>query len=276
MIEQAIEILENHKSETIEKISLSYHLPGKGVYVIVDENFNYKILSRERFSFNSKYIVMDYFSQIINTNKAVDSKKQITSNNYLTFFCKNISKLTDQIIDNYYDKLPYPDKHGKYLNWIKLNIYDLAAQIGKNQLIKIFFYAEIQDYIKNGRIYYYNNILSNTLLLKDELVGVPQLINMNMKKPYIVRRSLPIPHPVLFKVKQAYKRKCFLDLLESQLKRGLNITYITSEGKMISLNNESPRKKIIGGLIFCYDFDRQGQLRILEMDNITSYNPSLV
>ena len=99
------------KKDKIENIALKLHIPSNATYVVVDKDFNFKIISKERFSFNSKYVAMDFYSQIISMNKPVDKKKLITSNNYLTFFCKNFEKLTFEIIDNYYESIIYIEKN---------------------------------------------------------------------------------------------------------------------------------------------------------------------
>ena len=63
----------------------------------------------------------DYHSKLISMNKPIDSKKVIHSNNYLAFAVKKESivtgKLTEVIIDNYYDTLKNPlEKNIKNLN----------------------------------------------------------------------------------------------------------------------------------------------------------------
>ena len=45
------------------------------VYVLLDVGMQYKIMTAEELSKNQEYKEIDYFSQIINTNKSVDNKK---------------------------------------------------------------------------------------------------------------------------------------------------------------------------------------------------------
>ena len=72
MIQDAIKRIE--RSNAIESVALKLHLPSDATYVIVDKDFNHRIISKERFSFNSKYVAMDFYSQLVNLNKALDKK----------------------------------------------------------------------------------------------------------------------------------------------------------------------------------------------------------
>lgn len=115
----------------------------------------------------------DYHSKLISMNKPMDSKKIIHSNNYLAFAVKKESittKLTEAIIDNYYDTLKNPlekkykkskeaskiyqkfeEDHGvvnitlleKCRSWIKQNVFSIDklvnVDLGKKEYLKIFF-----------------------------------------------------------------------------------------------------------------------------------------
>lgn len=115
----------------------------------------------------------DYHSKLISMNKPIDIKKVIHSNNYLTFAVKKesiTSKLTEAIIDNYYDTLKNPlekkykkskeaskiyqkfeEDHGvvnitlleKCRSWIKQHIFSIDklvnVDLGKKEYLKIFF-----------------------------------------------------------------------------------------------------------------------------------------
>lgn len=115
----------------------------------------------------------DYHSKLISMNKSIDIKKVIHSNNYLAFAVKKesiTSKLTEVIIDNYYDTLKNPlekkykkskeaskiyqkfeEDHGvvnitlleKCRSWIKQHIFSIDklvnVDLGKKEYLKIFF-----------------------------------------------------------------------------------------------------------------------------------------
>lgn len=115
----------------------------------------------------------DYHSKLISMNKPMDSKKIIHSNNYLAFAVKKDSittKLTEAIIDNYYNtlKTPLEKKYKKSKeaskiyqkfeeeyapvnieilekcrSWIKQHIFSIDKLInidlGKKEYLKIFF-----------------------------------------------------------------------------------------------------------------------------------------
>lgn len=115
----------------------------------------------------------DYHSKLISMNKPIDIKKVIHSNNYLAFAVKKESittKLTEAIIDNYYDTLKNPlekkykkskeaskiyqkfeEDHGvvnitlleKCRSWIKQHIFSIDKLVNvdleKKEYLKIFF-----------------------------------------------------------------------------------------------------------------------------------------
>lgn len=61
MIAEAISRIE--EKESMENVALKYHIPDNAIYVIVDKDFSYKIISKERFSFNSKFVAMDFIAE---------------------------------------------------------------------------------------------------------------------------------------------------------------------------------------------------------------------
>ena len=79
---------------------------------------------------------MDYYSKIVNMNKPVASKL-ITSNNYFSFFVKNIDKLKDEDVIGYFKKLETPHEYMWHMYWIIDNIKEVSRD--NNGLIKVFF-----------------------------------------------------------------------------------------------------------------------------------------
>ena len=70
------EIIGRLGKENLERIAVENHVAIKNaVYVLLDVGMQYKIMTAEEFSKNQEYKEIDYFSQIINTNKSVDNKK---------------------------------------------------------------------------------------------------------------------------------------------------------------------------------------------------------
>jgi CRISPR-associated protein Csh1 len=167
-----------------DNLILKSYVPADGSYVIVKKdgtvkNADIKIDKKTRDlnctddTLLSDICFYDYHSKLISMNKPMDSKKVIHSNNYLAFAVKKDSittKLTEAIIDNYYDTLKNPlekkykkskeaskiyqkfeEEHSvvnielleKCRSWIKQHIFSIDKLInidlGKKEYLKIFF-----------------------------------------------------------------------------------------------------------------------------------------
>lgn len=169
-----------------DNLILKGYIPADGSYVIVKndgtvKNADIKFDKKTR-NLNctddtllNDICFYDYHSKLISMNKPIDIKKVIHSNNYLAFAVKKESittKLTEAIIDNYYDTLknPLEKKYKKskskeaskiYKNfeeeysavdgellekcrsWIKQHIFSIDKLINvdleKKEYLKIFF-----------------------------------------------------------------------------------------------------------------------------------------
>lgn len=167
-----------------DNLILKGYIPADGSYVIVKndgtvKNADIKIDKKTRDlnctddTLLSDICFYDYHSKLISMNKPMDSKKVIHSNNYLAFAVKKESittKLTEAIIDNYYDTLKNPlekkykkskeaskiyqkfeEDHGvvnitlleKCRSWIKQHIFSIDKLVNvdleKKEYLKIFF-----------------------------------------------------------------------------------------------------------------------------------------
>ena len=167
-----------------DNLILKGYIPADGSYVIVKndgtvKNADIKFDKKTR-NLNctddtllNDICFYDYHSKLISMNKPIDIKKVIHSNNYLAFAVKKesiTSKLTEVIIDNYYDTLKNPlekkykkskeaskiyqkfeEDHGvvnitlleKCRSWIKQHIFSIDklvnVDLGKKEYLKIFF-----------------------------------------------------------------------------------------------------------------------------------------
>lgn len=189
MFEECLDVFtEMLKNE--DNLNLKGYIPADGSYIIVKQNgtvknadINFDKKTKETRSLIctddtllSDICFYDYHSKLISMNKPIDSKKVIHSNNYLAFAVKKESivtgKLTEVIIDNYYDTLknPLEKKYKKskskeaskiYKNfeeeysavdgellekcrsWIKQHIFSIDKLINvdleKKEYLKIFF-----------------------------------------------------------------------------------------------------------------------------------------
>lgn len=184
-----------------DNLILKGYIPADGSYVIVKndgtvKNADIKFDKKTR-NLNctddtllNDICFYDYHSKLISMNKPIDIKKVIHSNNYLAFAVKKESittKLTEAIIDNYYDTLKNPlekkykkskeaskiyqkfeEDHGvvnitlleKCRSWIKQHIFSIDKLVNvdleKKEYLKIFFEvfeANEEDNKKNKELF---------------------------------------------------------------------------------------------------------------------------
>lgn len=107
-----LEAIEDIGAENLEDIALRAYKPRPGIYIFVSPGGKIirEIRNERMVYFNTKYRMMDYYSWIVSMQKPVKSKL-VFSNNYLTFFCRNVQKLTDADIDEYFERLETPEDH---------------------------------------------------------------------------------------------------------------------------------------------------------------------
>jgi CRISPR-associated protein Csh1 len=203
MFEECLEVFKR-ELDYDNNLILDEYIPADGSYIIVDAEGKIKNYQDIKFdkkkrgtseavvkgSYFKEICFYDYHSKLISMNKPVDSKKVIHSNNYLSFAVKKesiTSKLTETIIDNYYDTLKNP-LEAKYKkskeaskiyqkfeeeyapvnieilekcrSWIKQHIFSIDKLIDidlkKKDYLKIFFEifeADEEDNKKNKELF---------------------------------------------------------------------------------------------------------------------------
>lgn len=203
MFEECLEVFKR-ELDYDNNLILDEYIPADGSYIIVDaegkiKNYQDIKLDKkkrgtseavEKGSYFKEICFYDYHSKLISMNKPMDSKKVIHSNNYLAFAVKKesiTSKLTEAIIDNYYDilKNPLEKKYKKSKeaskiyqkfeeeyapvnievlekcrSWIKQHIFSIDKLINidlkKKDYLKIFFEvfeADEEDNKKNRELF---------------------------------------------------------------------------------------------------------------------------
>lgn len=217
MFEECLDVFKR-ELEDDSGLILDEYIPADGSYIIVDAEGkikNYQDIKLDKKKRGTKDAVIkgshfrdicfyDYHSKLISMNKPIDSKV-IHSNNYLSFAVKKesiTSKLTEAIIDNYYDTLknPLEKKYKKskeaskiYQNfekkyasvnieilekcrsWIKQHIFSIdklvQIDLGKKDYLKIFFEVfEVNEednknrelFIQENNRYIYPNIYNKS------------------------------------------------------------------------------------------------------------------
>ncbi|WP_302938392.1 hypothetical protein [Megamonas funiformis] len=217
MFEECLEVFKR-ELDYDNNLILDEYIPADGSYIIVDAEGkikNYQDIKLDKKkrgtseavvkgSYFKEICFYDYHSKLISMNKPIDSKV-IHSNNYLSFVVKKesiSSKLTEAIIDNYYDilKNPLEKKYKKskeaskiYQNfekeyspvnieilekcrsWIKQHIFSIdklvQIDLGKKDYLKIFFEVfEVNEednknrelFIQEDNRYIYPNIYNKS------------------------------------------------------------------------------------------------------------------
>lgn len=277
MIEQAINVIGKDK---LEEYALRLHQPQEAVYVIVDNKMQHKVISKERFTFNSKYCTMDFYSRVINANKAVDPKKAILSNNYYTFFVKDRSKLKDTIIAEYYKRCGLPGDKLYIQEWIQENIN--FFDVPKNTWLKILFVEEPIECIELGRKYLLERNLTVPYQYKKDFQegeGVPLGINMNAKKPFLAHKTRNVKVPMLSTQEEGYERFLFFDILKAGVKKGKELLYIDSDTRNLYFascrDRELPFSQIRNGMLFVSRETTKGELEIVRMEPVVNYSKYL-
>ena len=217
MFEECLEVFKR-ELDYDNNLILDEYIPADGSYIIVEAEGkikNYQDIKLDKKkrgtseavvkgSYFKEICFYDYHSKLISMNKPIDSKV-IHSNNYLSFAVKKesiTSKLTEAIIDNYYDilKNPLEKKYKKskeaskiYQNfekeyspvnieilekcrsWIKQHIFSIdklvQIDLGKKDYLKIFFEVfEVNEednknrelFIQEDNRYIYPNIYNKS------------------------------------------------------------------------------------------------------------------
>lgn len=282
MLKECLEVFKKELDEKGEKIIIDTYVPNEGTYIIVSSKGNsYEVKEVVDIKYNKKtkelegknniyfkYICeCDYNSLLIETNKPIDGKKIILSNNYLSFFIKKESiingKLNEERIEEYYRKLSNPlikyESNGgketksskiyksieseigkpdvelieKIKLWIKNNIFDLDIDITGKGYLKIFFEYPIDDYKREGRRYFVPNIYNKNdynIEVNNIIFGLPSNnMGLNSKKPYLENKSREVSIPYLIDENEVILQKKFFDYLMNNAAIGKNNLYINTD-----------------------------------------------
>ena len=322
MLEECVEVFENKLSKN-NRLILDEYIPADGTYIIVDKEGKIqscteivkdrktKQIDRNAENLN-KIILFDYNSVLVSMNKPVDSKKIIHSNNYLSFAVKKESivsgKLTEEIIDGYYDILSNPIekkyfrskeasaicmefeecegkpdvyKIDRIKKWIKDNIFNLPGiDFEQKNYLKIFFEASEEEYDRENRRYLLPNIYNSNdynIVVENKIYGIPNNnLGMNSKKPFLSIKTRKNPAPYLLDRDDVILQKKFFDYLMNLASAGKYHIYVDTIKNDIDgyKNGESPKEVKSGYYIRIAKGKNEAE--ILEQDNISGYKQNLV
>lgn len=251
-------------TENLEYMALQAHKPLPAVYVFVD--FNGKIVNEirneRRIDFNSKFRMMNYYSELVSIQKPIKSKL-VFSNNYLTFFCRNTEKLTVEDIDEYFLTLGTPKEYNFFTDTIKQNIWKIAKE--KNEVVRFFLLASPGLYRKLGLENWSNKAISQKTA---DGKGFPISCSYNSKKPYQMSKMY------LVDIEDGLRIKLFYDILKGLKYRGYDML-VVGENNFIPLKSgEFPKWELKGCVIFAFDV-KNGKAIITHMDTVPRFTPWL-
>lgn len=254
-----------------------------------------------------KLCFYEYNSYYLESNKAIRDKN-IFSNNYLTFFIKKESvysgKITNDVIDKYFDILANPylkypkskaKSHEAYKNiekelgqvdtekieknkrWIKENIYELAEKYKGKDYLKIFFEADDEEYIREGKRYFVPNIYNSSdynKKIEEKILGLPNNnMGMNSKKPFLENKTRSEKVPYLIDNDEVMLQKKFFDFLLNKANLGRVNIYLSDE-EIIANKNGDILERGFNGIFL--RIKKGKELEIQGSDVITNYKPNLM
>lgn len=329
MIKDCLRLFQNDLIKNTDAMVLENYLPKDGTYLLVkmengdffqqepvEIHYNKKSGQIEGRS-NTSYTYLqhiDYYSKLVEMNKPVDPRKIIHSNNYLSFFIKKESltgqKVTQDIIDGYYEVLKNPDKKyekkkkskelynyieeeiGKpdvillqqIQEWIKQNLNTLIVDTERRDYLKIFFVLPEQEktirlYQQEGKRYLlpniYNNNESNIENEDGILYGLPNdNMGMNSKKPFLEHKSRRIKEPYLINLEEALLQSKFFDFLMGKASLGITHVYVDMKNdKFIFCESGEFAKDFEFGLFL--KIQKGKEVEIHNFDTISKYDFNL-
>lgn len=254
--------------ENLEDLALEYHRPAPAIYIYVglDGDIKSIVKNADRIEFNSKCKLMDYYSSLVSMQKPIKSKL-ILSNNWCTFWCRNVENLKDPDIDEYFEAAGLPEKYSWYADFIKNSIRTVEKK--NAEVVKFFLMESAKLYRELGLKNWMEKSNSKTGIPKRyKGLGYPLGCSNNSKKPYIFS---PIH---LVTDEKALQVKLFYDILKGLRRRGYGILYV-SESRFIPLKRgQLPDCEIIGCKVIAFEMDN-GNAYITHIDSVEQYTPWL-
>ena len=288
-----------HTFELDEPLEISYDKKKKEIIGVMDERYEF-----------IKFL--DYNSKLLEMNKPIDPKKQIHSNNYLTFFVKKDAlkdgKVTKEIIEGYYKILE--DLTLKYKKGNARKIFDKTVELigeldreflleikewisnfdfselqysDKKDYLKLFFILEDKNatkqlYEKEGKRYLLPNIFNSNdfnVEVDGEIWGLPNdNLNMNGKKPFLGHLSRNEKVPCLISQEDALLRSQFFDYLMGLASIGKYNVYIDFEGNRIDAYRSGEKPQSIENGCFLR-IQKGKEVEIHRVEQVVKFNKNL-
>ncbi|MDC7956370.1 hypothetical protein PKF05_11090, partial [Fusobacterium simiae] len=290
MIDEALEVFKKIYDKEGEELVVNKHIPKDGTYILVNIKSG-KIIEKLNIFYDKKtkdiegkynqyydYIrSFDYYSNLVDMNKPMDSKKTIHSNQIYSFFIKKDSirenKLTKSIIEGYKKNLLNPEEkyNSKEAKELYKNIAEKLPKIGKEIVDDIFLWVEDnvnkgllednkKDYLK---IFFVEDDLDKSLeLFKNEHKRylIPNIFNsndynkkvgetiyglsnnnmgLNAKKMFLENKTRKIGTPYLVDTEEILLQYAFYNYLLPEVKQGNYFIYFLDD-KIIPKTSKEP------------------------------------
>lgn len=314
MLKDCLESFKEIFNKKGEKFITDSYVLGEGSYILVDENgviIEILEVDKRNSDKTGKYYdfaEMDYLSKLVDMNKPIDFKKIIHSNNYLSFFIKkeniNKEKLTEEVIDNYYNiltdpRLKYKDKEKRKMyelletkygksnsslieiqkSWIKNNIFSIlkSQKVKDNKsYLKIFFKCDIEEYKRESEKYVIPNIYNNTQFnveIDSRTYGLPNdNMGLNAKKPFLENKTRKNTLPYIISIDEVILQKKFFDYLYNNVCEGKTNIYI-GDGDIKCLSNDENLDDKFSG--YFLRIKKGKEIEIHDFDIIVGFNNML-
>ena len=284
MIDEALEVFRKIYDKEGEELVVSKHIPKDGTYILVNKKSG-KIIETLNISYDKKskkingelnqyygyFRAFDYYSNLVDMNKPMDSKKTIHSNQIYSFFIKKDSirenKLTKAIIEGYKKNLLNPEEkyNSKEAKELYKNIAEKLPKIEKDIVEDIFLWIEDnvngnllendnkKDYLK---IFFVEDNLDKSLELfrnEHKRYLIPNIFNsndynkrigetiyglsnnnmgLNAKKAFLENKTRRISTPYLVNTDEILLQYAFYNYLLPEVKQGNYFIYF-SENEII-------------------------------------------
>ena len=284
MIDEALEVFRKIYDKEGEELVVSKHIPKDGTYILVNKKSG-KIIETLNISYDKKskkingelnqyygyFRAFDYYSNLVDMNKPMDSKKTIHSNQIYSFFIKKDSirenKLTKAIIEGYKKNLLNPEEkyNSKEAKELYKNIAEKLSKIEKDIVEDIFLWIEDnvnenlldndnkKDYLK---IFFVEDNLDKSLELfrnEHKRYLIPNIFNsndynkrigetiyglsnnnmgLNSKKAFLENKTRRVSTPYLVNTDEILLQYAFYNYLLPEVKQGNYFIYF-SENEII-------------------------------------------
>lgn len=329
MLQEYFEIFSKMLDEKGDRIITDIYVPKDGTYRLIeisDNSFhivdtleiyndkkNHTIVGKceENYHYLS---MLDYYSKLVDMNKPIDSSKIIHTNNYLSFAVKKESiinkKLTDEVIDNYYNVLKNPrvkyekkaktkrlyekieENEGKpdidlierIQDYVKSEDVWKDIALDKKDYLKLFFVFPVQErtkeiYIRENKRYLIPNVFNNNefnIEKEETIFGLSNNnMGMNSKKPYLENKTRKIPMPNLISQEKALIQNQMFDYFMAQLSEGKNNIYLDNKEERIKGYSNIEEPDYLQSGYYIKIKKEKNEVSIQQAEVITDYNPNL-